>query len=50
MVYGRGILMVDAARWLAARRLLAVWRDPTWIQLMLPTLVHPTLESGLSTL
>jgi hypothetical protein len=29
---------------------LAVWRDPTWIQLMLPTLVHPTLESGLSTL
>ena len=34
MVYGRGILMVDAARWLAARRLLAVWRDPTWIQLI----------------
>jgi nucleoside-diphosphate-sugar epimerase len=29
-VYGRGILMVEAARWLAQRRLLGVWRQPTW--------------------
>lgn len=29
VVYGRGILMVEAARWLAHRRLLAVWRRPT---------------------
>jgi nucleoside-diphosphate-sugar epimerase len=28
-VYGRGILMVEAARWLARHRLLAVWRAPT---------------------
>jgi len=34
MVYGRGILMVEAARWLARRRLLAVWRSPTWIHLV----------------
>ena len=34
MVYGRGVLMIEAARWLAAHRLLAVWRDPTWIQLI----------------
>jgi nucleoside-diphosphate-sugar epimerase len=34
MVYGRGVLMVDAARWLAERGLLAVWPDPTWIQLI----------------
>jgi nucleoside-diphosphate-sugar epimerase len=34
MVYGAGILMVDAARWLAARRLLGVWRPPTSIQLV----------------
>lgn len=34
MVYGRGILMVDAARYLAKRRLLGVWQDPTWIQLI----------------
>jgi nucleoside-diphosphate-sugar epimerase len=34
MVYGRGILMIEAARWLARRRLLAVWREPTWIQLL----------------
>src|SRR5207244_4644123 len=26
-VYGRGILMVDAARWLAERRLLCVWKE-----------------------
>jgi nucleoside-diphosphate-sugar epimerase len=34
MVYGRGILMIDAARWLAERRLLGVWREPTWFQLI----------------
>lgn len=34
MVYGRGILMIDAARWLARHRLLAVWNEPTWIQLI----------------
>jgi nucleoside-diphosphate-sugar epimerase len=34
MVYGRGILMVDAARWLAQRRLLGMWREPTPIHLI----------------
>jgi nucleoside-diphosphate-sugar epimerase len=34
MVYGRGILMIDAARWLAVRRLLGVWREPVWFQLI----------------
>ena len=34
MVYGKGILMIDAARWLAERRLLGVWREPTWIHLI----------------
>lgn len=34
MVYGRGILMVEAARWLARRRLLGVWRAPTGIHLI----------------
>lgn len=33
-VYGRGILMVEAARWLARRRLLAVWPEPTWYQMI----------------
>lgn len=33
-VYGRGILMVDAARWLAERRLLCVWKEPTLYQLI----------------
>lgn len=34
MVYGRGILMIEAARWLARHRLLAVWHEPTWIHLI----------------
>lgn len=34
MVYGRGILMIEAARWLARRRLLCVWREPTLFQLL----------------
>jgi nucleoside-diphosphate-sugar epimerase len=34
MVYGCGILMIDAARWFARKHLLGVWRDPTWIHLI----------------
>ena len=34
MVYGKGILMVDAARWFAKRRLLGVWKEPTQIHLI----------------
>jgi nucleoside-diphosphate-sugar epimerase len=34
MIYGRGVLMIDAARRLLKRRLLGVWRKPTWIHLL----------------
>jgi nucleoside-diphosphate-sugar epimerase len=34
MIYARGVLMLDAARWLMERRLLPVWREPTWIHLL----------------
>jgi nucleoside-diphosphate-sugar epimerase len=34
LVYGRGILMVEAARWLARRGLVCVWREPTLFQLL----------------
>lgn len=34
MIYGRDILMIAAARWMSRRRLLAVWRKPTWIHLL----------------
>ncbi len=37
MVYGKGILMVDAAEWFARRRLLGVWREPTEIHLISKT-------------
>ncbi len=34
MIYGSGVLMVEAARWLLRHRLLAVWRQPTWVHLV----------------
>jgi len=34
MIYGRGVLMIEAARWLMRHRLLAVWREPTWEHLL----------------
>ncbi|MCP3888056.1 MAG: NAD(P)-dependent oxidoreductase [Desulfobulbaceae bacterium] len=37
MVYGKGILMVDAAKWFAKRRLLGVWKEQTEIHLISKT-------------
>lgn len=37
MVYGKGILMIDAAEWFAKRLLLGVWREPTEIHLISKT-------------
>jgi nucleoside-diphosphate-sugar epimerase len=34
MIYGRGVLMIEAGRWLLEHRLLAVWRPRTWIHLL----------------
>lgn len=34
MIYGRGVLMIEAARWLLKHRLLAVWKQPTWNHLL----------------
>ena len=34
MIYGRGVLMIEAARWLLRHRLLAVWKEPTWEHLL----------------
>lgn len=34
MVYGRGVLMIDAARWFSRHYLLGIWRQPTWIHLI----------------
>lgn len=34
LIYGRGILMIEAARWLAKRRLLCVWKEPTLFHLL----------------
>lgn len=37
MVYGKGILMIDAAQWFAKRLLLGVWKEPTGIHLISKT-------------
>ncbi|MGD8731327.1 MAG: NAD-dependent epimerase/dehydratase family protein [Anaerolineales bacterium] len=34
MIYARGVLMIDTARWLLEHHLLGVWPDPTWIHLI----------------
>ena len=34
MVYGKGILMIDAAQWFARHYLLGVWKLPTYIHLI----------------
>jgi hypothetical protein len=53
MIYGRGVLMIEAARRLMRWSLLPVWYKPTWIHLLaLPDFLrcveaaidHPTLE------
>jgi len=37
MVYGKGILMIDAAQWFARHCLLGIWRKPTSIHLISKT-------------
>jgi nucleoside-diphosphate-sugar epimerase len=34
MIYGKNILMLDAGRWLMEKKLLGVWKKPTWIHLI----------------
>ena len=46
MIYGRGVLMIETARWLMRRRLLGVWPQPTWIHLLsLPDFLQATLAA-----
>lgn len=37
MVYGKGILMIDAAYWFARKRLLGIWKEQTEIHLISKT-------------
>jgi nucleoside-diphosphate-sugar epimerase len=34
VIYGRGVKLTEAARWLMRNRLLAIWREPTWVHLL----------------
>lgn len=49
MVYGKGILMIDAAQWFARHWLLGVWRKPTYIHLISkPDFVDATIAATLN--
>lgn len=37
MVYGKGILMIDAGQWFAKHYLLGIWKSPTYIHLISKT-------------
>ena len=48
MVYGEGILMIDAGQWFARHYLLGVWRKPTYIHLISKTdFVNATIAAAL---
>jgi nucleoside-diphosphate-sugar epimerase len=34
VVYGKGVKLAEGARWLLQRRLMAIWRKPTWMHLI----------------
>lgn len=34
IVYGKGVKLIEGARWMLRRHLLAVWREPTWAHLI----------------
>jgi nucleoside-diphosphate-sugar epimerase len=34
LIYGKGVLMIETARWLMKRRMLGVWRQETWMHLI----------------
>jgi nucleoside-diphosphate-sugar epimerase len=34
MIYGKGVLMIEGARWLMSRGLLGIWPQPTWVHLI----------------
>jgi nucleoside-diphosphate-sugar epimerase len=46
MVYGKGVLMIDAARWFSHYRLLGIWKEPTYIHLIsLPDFLEATKQA-----
>ena len=49
MVYGKGILMIDAAQWFARYWLLGIWKKPTYIHLISKTdFVDATIAAALN--
>ncbi len=46
MVYGKGILMIDTARWFAKYNILGIWKKPTWIHLIsIPDYLEATKQA-----
>lgn len=47
MVYGKGILMIDAGQWFARHYMLGVWKKPTYIHLISkPDFVNATIAAA----
>jgi NAD dependent epimerase/dehydratase family enzyme len=50
VIYGQEVKLIKAARWLMRRRLMAIWRKPTWVHLLaLPdflNILRITIENG----
>lgn len=47
IIYGRGVKLIEAARWLLKHRLLAVWKKPTWVHLLALPDFLTLLKSGI---
>ena len=47
MVYGKGILMIDAAQWFARHYLLGIWKKPTFIHLISKEDLVQSVESAI---
>lgn len=49
MVYGKGVLMIDAGQWFARHYLLGVWKKPTYIHLISkPDFVNTTIAASVN--
>ncbi|MFT3993124.1 MAG: NAD(P)-dependent oxidoreductase [Dysgonomonas sp.] len=47
MVYGKGILMIDAGQWFARHYMLGIWKKPTYIHLISkPDFVNATIAAA----
>jgi nucleoside-diphosphate-sugar epimerase len=47
IVYGKGIKLIEGARWMLRHRLMAIWRKPTWAHLIALPDFQTALQSAI---